>query len=621
MRRAWQARPGSRRRMALIASLVAAALAVTVAACGVGSGATVNGSPPQGSSTATYALAPSSLANFIFPLDNSPNFTVYNVNDFQYLLYRPLYWFGKGTGPLLNTGLSLAYLPSYTGNVVTIRLKPGWHWSNGEQVDAEDVVFWMHLLIANKANWAGYVKGYFPDNVMDIHAVGNDEVQMTIKGAYSQPWFTDNELSQITPIPLAWDVTASGASNCLQVMADCTAVYNYLFSQALKTAKYGSSPIWSVVDGPWKVQSLSSQDVLTLEFNPRYSAKLPAHHITKFVEVPFTSEQAEYDVLQDPSGSQAVDMGYLPTVDAPPPSSSGAGQNPTTLSDYGLTVQYPWQLTYFPYNFSNPKTGPIFQQLYFRQAFQDLVDQEGVIDGPLHGYGKVTIGPVGDYPVTSYLSGYLQSVGDQWPLSTSNATTLLRQHGWSINPGGTDKCLHGGLAGCGAGIATGTKLSFTLLYATGVDWMESAVKELASNASLVGISLTPQQQSLIDVVTAAFSPCSAASPCWDMAFWGSWTYAPDYLPTGEELFMTGAINNAGDYNNPTNNTMIIDTLRAKTPSAFDSAMYNWQNYLARNLPVVWEPDAPQLVETIKGLHTGPLNSALNITPEDWYWQQ
>ena len=57
------------------------------------------------------------------------------------------------------------------------------------------------------------------------------------------------------------------------------------------------------------------------------------------------------------------------------------------------------------YNFNNNTgQGPIFKQLYFRQAFQELVDQEGVIDGPLHGYGKPTIGPVSAYPATHFLS-------------------------------------------------------------------------------------------------------------------------------------------------------------------------------------------------------------------------
>jgi hypothetical protein len=50
-------------------------------------------------------------------------------------------------------------------------------------------------------------------------------------------------------------------------------------------------------------------------------------------------------------------------------------------------------------------------------------------------------------------------------------------------------------------------------------------------------------------------------------------------------------------------------------------MYNWQNYAANQLPVVYEPVAPTLLETIKGLQIGPQNSALDITPELWFYRQ
>ena len=91
-----------------------------------------------------------------------------------------------------------------------------------------------------------------------------------------------------------------------------------------------------------------------------------------------------------------------------PPAGANVGANPPSLSNYQLSVLYAWQLSYFPYNFKNDTgQGAIFEQLYFRQAFQSLVDQEGVINGPLHGYGKPTVGPVASYPLTKYLSPQL----------------------------------------------------------------------------------------------------------------------------------------------------------------------------------------------------------------------
>ena len=80
--------------------------------------------------------------------------SVYNVNDFQYQLYRPLYWFGSGANPYMNPALSLADPPTYRGHVVTIQLKQNYKWSNGEPVDAQDVVFWMNMMIAEGQNGA-----------------------------------------------------------------------------------------------------------------------------------------------------------------------------------------------------------------------------------------------------------------------------------------------------------------------------------------------------------------------------------------------------------------------------------------------------------------------------------
>ena len=53
----------------------------------------------------------------------------------------------------------------------------------------------------------------------------------------------------------------------------------------------------------------------------------------------------------------------------------------------------------------------------------------------------------------------------------------------------------------------GTQLKFNLMYATGIDWMESAVRELASNASLAGIKIIPTAAPFDDVFNATFDKC------------------------------------------------------------------------------------------------------------------
>ncbi len=473
----------------------------------------------------------------------------------------------------------------------------------------------------SSVNWGGYVPGYFPDNVTNIRARGSDEVQMTIIGPYSKQWFTYNELSQVTPMPPAWDTTGGEhKSDCTHNVGDCVAVFKYLDGLSKNPSTWARSPLWRIVDGPWQLKSLDSQGVLTFRYNKAYSGRVPQHHITVFKELPFTSEEAEYNVLAA-GGNNGLDVGYLPTVNAPvPPPGSPVGQNP--VAGYRLQPLYTWGLSYFPYNFSsgNPQL-PIISQQYFRQAIQLLEDQAAIIQGPLHGYGHVTTGPVGGYPPTRYLSPEARK-GDQYSYNPALARTLLKNHGWKINPGGVSTCERAGSAPnqCGKGVHAGAQLDFTLYYATGQAWLESAMLQLTSNASQVGIDITLKPRSFNGVlaeVEGANCPGSAAGCPWEMADWGSgWSYVPDYLPTGDVLFQTGSFGNLGKYTNTYNDALIKQTLA----NSDLSLMYKWQDYLTKQLPVVFQPDAPAaLVESINNLHIGTQSPTLAINPEEWYY--
>jgi peptide/nickel transport system substrate-binding protein len=104
---------------------------------------------------------------------------------------------------------------------------------------------------------------------------------------------------------------------------------------------------------------------------------------------------------------------------------------------------------------------------------------------------------------------------------------------------------------------------------------------------------------------------------WDFAAWGGGTFSPDYLPTGEIPFLTGAASNPGGYSNAENDAMIEKTLT----SGNLSYMYTWQDYLAKQLPFEWQPTpAFQLTEVANNLKGAlPQSSTLSINPENWYF--
>jgi peptide/nickel transport system substrate-binding protein len=628
LRRHWMLNERGRTHAFGWRGLVVAGLAVALAGAAAGcaaSGSGNTGHAPASGGTVTYALPANTTPNYIFPFSPSLYFSVVNTSNLQYLMYRPLYWFGAKGLPYLNDALSLAQPPRYKRQVVTIKLKPNYRWSNGDPVTAHDVVFWMNMMKAvvrvssSTVNWGGFVPGEFPDNVTNIRAVGTDEVQMTIKGAYSRQWFTYNELSQITPMPQAWDTTGPGrSSDCTHKVSDCLAVFKYLDGLSKNMSTWTRSRLWGIVDGPWKLTSLDSQGALTFSYNRDYSGPVPKHHISVFKELPFTSEEAEYNVLAA-GGRNGLDVGYLPTVNAPvPPPGSTVGQNP--IGGYRLQPVYTWGLSYFPYNFSSADPQlPIISQQYFRQAIQLLENQAAIIEGPLHGYGHVTAGPVGGYPPTRYLSQKAKR-GDPYPYDPVAARKLLTNHGWNVVPGGISNCRHpgSGPGQCGKGVRPGAQLRFTLDYATGQAWLESALLQLKSNASQLGIDISLKAMTFDEVLKmTGGAGCPAAGCPWELADWGGgWSYVPDYLPTGDELFQTNSFGNIGKYSNPTNDAMIKQTLA----NSHMQLMWQWEDYLTTQLPVVFQPDAPAaLVESISNLRIGTQSPTLAINPEEWYY--
>ncbi len=620
----FSSRRRKRARGTFAAACGLAAVAVTAAACssassGTGNQPGVTGGTPVSGGTAVFALPPSTTPNYIFPFDSSSYFSVVNTGDFQYLMYRPLYWFGNGASPTLNTSLSLASAPAYHGNDVTITLKD-WKWSNGETVSAQDVVFWIHMLQAvGSSDWGAFVPGGFPTNVSNVKAVNATTVTMTMNKAYNPTWFTYNELSQITPMPQAWDVTASGASKCATTVSDCAAVYAYLDSQSKSMSHWASSSLWGIVDGPWKLTSFNPDGNATFVPNHSYSGNKPK--LSEFQEVPFTTEAAEYNVLQAAAagGGQKLDVGYLPTTDAPAkPANALVGTNP--VRNYTLDPLYPWGINYFPVNYqSTTGNGPVIKQLYFREALAYLMNQQSIITGPLRGYGLFTVGPVGTHPSTQYLSA-MGKQGDPFPYNPAKAKELLTSHGWNVVGNGSTTCTSPSL--CGAGVKKGQALTFNLPYATGVDWIASEMTQLQSNASSLGIKLNLEPKPFNQVTAIAGGNCVVAhiSCNWDMANWGGgWTFAPDYDPSGETLFMSGSGANSGGYSNAQNDSLISQTLTSSSMNP----MYNWQDYLAKQLPVIWQPNgAYQLTEVANSLRgVLPQSTTLVINPENWYFVQ
>ncbi|MGC2191554.1 MAG: ABC transporter substrate-binding protein [Candidatus Dormiibacterota bacterium] len=619
-------------RLAGLAALAALAMGT------LGSGALTASAASSSSSSkiVTWAEAPDGAPNYLAPMESATYFTTTNAQYFSWLTYRPLYWFGDNGKPVINPALSIADPPKYSNDnkTVTITLKH-WKWSDGTPITARDVTFWMNLLKASVSSgasnltsssaagpgWGAYVPGLFPDNVTSYTATGTYTVQLQLNAAYNPTWFTYNELSQMFPIPQqSWDKTSASSpdGNYDETVpgtatSGALAVAQYINSESQDTSTYGTNPMWQVVSGPFKISSYNISGYAKFVPNPRYSGPDKAD-IKAFEEIPFTSDESEFNELK----AGDLTIGYMPVADY-------SQLKELEHSGYDSAYWWVYLTNYFPLDFSNAQAGPLFKQLYIRQAMQSLVNQKQIIkDYYVGGTGSVNNGPVPTYPSNTkdnpFLSKLEANQNGVYPYDPAKADSLLKVHGWKVNKGGTSTCAKPGTGTgeCGAGITAGEPLQFTFLYTAGqpafIDEMTTLVSGWKQQAGIDAIVKTPE--TFGDVITNAYTPGDA----WQADDWnGGWVYSPDYLPTGEELFETGASSNVGGYNSAEANALIKATNVAPTAKAEITAIDKYENYLAQQLPVIWTPNQPNQLTVYSNKLSGLVPQGVfdELYPQDY----
>jgi peptide/nickel transport system substrate-binding protein len=617
------------RRGRFVAAAATSLLAVVLAACSSSAGAPPGSSSSTSTSsaaaspggTATVALPADVTMNWILPFESITTASVYNGSWFQHLMYQPLYTFGGNNNSIsVNYPESVANAPVYTdgGKTVTISMK-GYKWSNGESVDAQDVVFWLNILEAEKANYYGYAAGLMPDNLVSYSATGPDTVVLHLNKAYSSLWFTYNQLAEINPFPQSWDITSAGAKagsggcatdSAADKWAKCVAVYNFLNAQAKDASTYATNPLWAVSDGAWKLSAFNTDGNVTFTPNAAYSGS-PKATLSAVKFVPYTSDTTEYTALR----TGQLDVGYIPSQDLPqkPLSQVLPSSNPLG-SKYSLLPFYEDAISYFQPNFNNPTLGSVFKQLYVRQALQEAVDQNGIDEAIWRGYAYPTSGPIPNEPPSQWIPTTQSANSNQGPyaFSIASAKALLTSHGWAeVN--GAMTCQDP--SKCGAGIAAGTKLAFTLDYSTGTAAFAQEASVYKSDASQAGIAINLVGQSFNTIVGEA-APCSGPKCTWQALMYGGWAYSgPGYEPTGESLFLTGAGSNSGSYSNPTEDTLVNGTHTSSSLSLF----HQYATYTAQQLPFIWMPTNYAVQAVTSNLKNVAFNPLYTFMPQYWFY--
>src|SRR5215470_13098998 len=112
-----QMKLGRNRRLVAGVAALAAAAVLAVGCSSSGAPPSSSGGKPVKGGTATISLsAPGVTLSWIFPFYSITNASVYNSEQFQWLMYRPLYMFGNNTNDNvgINYPLSPANPPKYS---------------------------------------------------------------------------------------------------------------------------------------------------------------------------------------------------------------------------------------------------------------------------------------------------------------------------------------------------------------------------------------------------------------------------------------------------------------------------------------------------------------------------
>jgi peptide/nickel transport system substrate-binding protein len=600
----------------LVATGAALALTSLLAACAgssphVGSGSATHGKPIHGG-TVTVAELPESSPNDIFPLGPATNDDGYNVN-LTMGSWPELAYAGEGAQSIVNPQESLFSSLTWSDNdtVLTMTLKP-WKWSDGVPITSRDFTFVYNLLKANYTDWIDYSAGGFPTDVTKVLTPNSHTVVLDLNHAYNPEFYVAEELNYLQLLPqhvMDRESLTGPVGNYDETTAGAKVVWNFLQKQGQDEATFTTSPLWQVIYGPWRISTFDSDGYYVWTPNTAYSGP-DKPYLSKVIFTPFTTDTATMDTLR---ANTSLTMAALPLNDLKQiPALEAEGYAAASVATPGVAEIVP--------NLYNSATGPLLRPLYVRQALEYLIDRPLIVSKIYGGYADPGNGPV---PV-SYGQQWdtaLEKAGGPYPYAPSKAIALLKAHGWKVTAGGEDTCQRAGSgpADCGAGIAAGEGLGFTLIYSSGTTTTDEMNADIQSTEEQAGIKLTLKPEPF-NTISATTGPCNAsahpAATCgWQMLEYGYNPYSLD--PNGAGLFNTDGVSNEGGYSSPQMDSLINATEYGPSQSAFSA----YENYAAQQLPFLWLPLNDGVIvyrDNLAGAFpASPFDATTN--PEIWYY--
>ncbi|QMU67707.1 ABC transporter substrate-binding protein [Streptacidiphilus sp. P02-A3a] len=571
--------------------------------------------------TISFGETPGFNPNWIFPITPTAQANVFNIDQFQYLSWRPLYWSPQGSVPTYDYSKSLtagAPVISNGGKTFTVKLNGQYTWSDGSKVSANDVLFYVDLLKAavkeSAANDGNYTPSQFPDNLSNVQVVDPQTVSFTFNAVYNPAWIQAVELDQIVPLPSkTWAKSSTaGAQLDFTKPANAKAIYDYLITQSKSLSTYQSNPLWQDVDGPFKISMYNAtNNAVNFTKNSAYTGTDPAK-IQNFDEKSYTSTTAEFNDMKagnlDVFNVDSSQVNQLAALKA-------QGFAYYGLPDFGFND------VIFNFEDKADDFNNIIDKQYFREVLAYSQDEAGEIKGIFQGAAAPEYSSVGVAPVSPYTPAV--ALSNPYPFSLASAKQQLTSHGWTVGSAGTPTtCTDPGTGPtqCGAGITKGQDITFTYYYGNDPKATGQLATDLASNLDSLGIKVNLVQDTDANVsANANVTSTPKYDNKWGLAQFGGMTNG--IYPSTNNLFNTGGSFNAGGYSDPNMDQLIKNDYESSDPTAITKELAA----VTTDLPVLFTA-SPDYVYAWKNTISGPASSfgamtQFQIEPEEWFLTQ
>ncbi len=568
-----------RARKWILGSVVAVAGLIATASGGLlPTGAEAQGFSPS-SSTVVAALPPGGVVNWFFPLSGVVTDSLYNYW-MTTLLYHPLLMFHSNGRVAWQHSIVDHLQVSDQGTVYTLSLNPKWRWSDGTPVTAKDLLFTWHLIQAASSPKAPppwpYLQagvGDIPQGIQSMTASGAYTVVIHLKAGVNRNWFIDKGLNQLTPLPQE--------------------VFNHYPNQPMAELRWlatiasdPASPPFQVIDGPFRYAGGQAGQDYVFVLNSLYAGHKPG--FTRLVWEETASDAALYALYR----THAIDWGYLPAEDT--------GRASVSLTAfYHLTTTYAVSYKNLLLNLNTGAPGHIdrlFRQLPIRQALQLGIDQSALVQDVYRGYAVPEVTALAPKPPTWFYDPALQPT---YRFDIAQGQQLLVRAGWRLDRGVV--------------VQHGQPLAFTLQYVSGSTTIADEAQLIQQWWAQEGIGVKLEPLSMAALLGEKPSQ-------WQAILGLGFNYGRGY-PSGGELFgAAGQGVNKEGYQNATMTHLIAATHQAAPSEAVSAQrLYQYEAYVAQQLPVLLVPDPAQIVVTAKPLSEGLAGFSPFQHPWPQYW--